>query len=186
MDPLADQKANLRKIAFQRRKAAHSSVDTGPATDILLDHLAPFAGQVIAGYMPIRTEIDVLPAMQALSERSVLGVPVIQGAGQPLVFHRWTPDAAMVDGPYGARVPEIADPVVPSVVIVPLVAFDPFGMRLGYGGGFYDRTLQRLREKATVHAVGFAYAAQRMDRLPKEPTDQPLDAIVTETGVLRF
>jgi 5-formyltetrahydrofolate cyclo-ligase len=89
-----------------------------------------------------------------------------------------------VPGTFGAPVPKAGDWMVPQILIVPLVAFDLRGGRLGYGGGFYDRTLQALRAQGPVLAIGFAFAAQQTDDLPLEPTDQPLDMIVTEAGVL--
>lgn len=91
---------------------------------------------------------------------------------------------ALVPGPFGARIPEVCDFFEPEILIVPLVAFDSAGNRLGYGGGFYDRTLEMLRARRATLAIGFAYAAQQADALPLEPTDQPLDMIVTEAGVI--
>ena len=90
----------------------------------------------------------------------------------------------MVDGPFGASVPALGEEIVPEIVIVPLVAFDRQGGRLGYGGGFYDRTLEGLRARGPVLAIGFAFGAQEAEGLPLEPTDQPLDMIVTEKDVL--
>lgn len=180
---LDDQKAAARKAAFARRKAAHAG-DPGTGAANLSAFLAGHRGVPIAGYMPIRTEIDPLPAMAEASAYGPVGVPVIDGAGQPLRFALWEPEMEMTEGLFGAAIP--AEPVfmVPEIVIVPLVAFDRKGGRLGYGGGFYDRTLEGLRERGPVLAVGFAYAAQEAQDLPLEPTDQPLDAIITEQGVL--
>jgi len=177
-------KAEARKAAFARRKAAHGQGLDAAAQAHLRAYLVPHAGAALAGYMPIRTEIDPLPVMADWS--GPVCVPVIVGTGQPLVFHRWTPGEEMVAGPFGARVPALAVPVVPDVLIVPLVAFDAQGGRLGYGGGFYDRTLARLRAARPTLAAGFAYAAQEAADLPRNATDQPLDAIVTETGVMTF
>jgi len=115
-----------------------------------------------------------------------VGVPVIQDAGLPLLFSRWEPDATMTEGPFGAQIPEQDDFFEPEIVIVPLVAFDGQGGRLGYGGGFYDRTLEQLRAKRATLAIGFAYAAQEAGDLPLEGTDQPLDMIVTERDVRQF
>ena len=106
------------------------------------------------------------------------------GEGLSLCFSRWTPDGPLRDGPFGARVPEADDFLEPEIVIVPLVAFTRDGGRLGYGGGFYDRTLEGLRARAATLAIGFAYGAQEMDTLPLEPTDQRLDMIVTDTEVI--
>ena len=175
-------KAEARAAAFARRKAAFAGRGPGD-TDMLREVLAGHAGKVLAGYMPMRTEIDPLPAMAA--HGGVVGVPVIPGEAQPLVFHRWHPGARMVAGAFGALVPEASEEVVPEVLIVPLLAFDRAGYRLGYGGGFYDRTLEGLRARGPVTAIGFAFAAQEVDRVPTEPTDQKLDLIVTERGVIR-
>lgn len=181
-DDLTAAKAAARKAAFAARAAAHAA-GQGQACDHLCAVLAPHAGKVLAGYMPMRSEINPLPAMAA--HHGPVCVPVILGKGQPLAFRAWTPDAAMVPGEFGAQVPERGDWLTPQVLIVPLVAFDGQGGRLGYGGGFYDRTLQGLRAKGDVLAVGFAFAAQRLDSLPLEPTDQRLDLIVTDGGVIR-
>jgi 5-formyltetrahydrofolate cyclo-ligase len=113
-----------------------------------------------------------------------VGVPVVEAPGRPLRFRVWRPGCALTTGPFGVLVPAEGEEIVPEVLIVPLAAFDRRGFRLGYGGGFYDRTLARLKTRATVHAAGFAYAAQEEPSLPNEATDVPLDAVVTERGVL--
>ncbi|MEO0937981.1 MAG: 5-formyltetrahydrofolate cyclo-ligase [Pseudomonadota bacterium] len=177
-------KAAARKAAFARRKAAYGS-HPAPA-GVLSEVLAGHRGVPLAGYMPIRTEIDPLPAMAEAAAYGPVGVPVIAGAGLPLDFSRWTPEGPMRDGPFGAQVPAIDDFLIPQIVIVPLVAFDCQGSRLGYGGGFYDRTLERLRAAGPVLAIGFAWAAQEAEELPMEPTDQRLDMIVTEANVLEI
>ncbi len=184
-DPAA-RKAAARKAALARRRAAHAGGDPAAGAARLLAWLAPHRGRPLAGYMPMRSEIDPLPAMADLSRDAPVGVPIIAGAGLALEFHVWIPGAAMRSGPFGARVPALARAMTPEVVIVPLVAFDRQGGRLGYGGGFYDRTLEALRAAGPVLAVGFAWAAQEADALPLEPTDQPLDAVVTEAGVHSF
>ena len=134
--------------------------------------------------MPIRTEIDPVPVMAGWA--APVGVPVIAGKGRPLAFHRWAPGCAMVEGAFGALVPAEAEVLEPEVLIVPLLAFDARGYRLGYGGGFYDRTLERLRAARDTVAIGFAYGAQEVDTVPTEPTDQRLDAVVTEAGARWF
>ncbi|MGH1354474.1 MAG: 5-formyltetrahydrofolate cyclo-ligase [Thalassovita sp.] len=180
---LAARKAAARKAALARRKAAHGAGLVGRAGH-LSQVLAGFRGVPLAGYMPIRTEINPLPAMEESSAHGPVGVPVIQGAGLALKFSRWEPGCAMKDGPFGAEIPAVDDYFEPEIVIVPLVAFDRNGGRLGYGGGFYDRTLEQLRARRATLAIGFAYAAQESEDLPLEPTDQPLDMIVTEEGVV--
>jgi 5-formyltetrahydrofolate cyclo-ligase len=110
---------------------------------------------------------------------------VIEGRGLPLRFREWHPGAEMVEGAFGALIPASGDWLEPELLITPLVAFDADGWRLGYGGGFYDRTLQGLRARRRTLAVGLAYAAQQVSRVPHDATDQRLDAIVTDAGLLR-
>lgn len=183
MTDLTKVKAEARKAAFARRKVAHDE-NAGQSGGYLSELLAGFRGVPLAGYMPIRTEIDPIPAMSEAAAYGPVGVPVIQAAGQPLLFSRWEPDAPLREGPFGAKVPLIDDFFEPEILIVPLVAFTRQGGRLGYGGGFYDRTLEGLRAKRATLAVGFAYTAQEAAELPLEPTDQPLDMIVTDRGVI--
>ena len=185
MTGLAERKAAARKAAFDRRKAAHEAGLAGRSS-YLSEVLAGYRGVPLAGYMPIRSEISPLPAMEEAAAYGPVGVPVIQGAGLPLKFARWEPGCALKDGPFGAQVPAGEEYLTPEIVIVPLVAFDRQGGRLGYGGGFYDRTLEQLRANGPVLAIGFAYAAQEASELPLEPTDQPLDMIVTERGIISF
>jgi 5-formyltetrahydrofolate cyclo-ligase len=178
---LTAAKAAARKAAFAARAVAHAA-GQGDACATLSAVLARHAGKVLAGYMPMRSEIDPLPAMAA--HQGPVCVPVILGKGQPLAFRAWTPDARMVPGDFGALIPESGDWLTPQVLIVPLVAFDGQGGRLGYGGGYYDRTLEALRAKGPVTAIGFAYTAQHIGQVPLEPTDQRLDLIVTDRGMI--
>ncbi|ATF17788.1 5-formyltetrahydrofolate cyclo-ligase [Phaeobacter gallaeciensis] len=185
MDDLTRIKADARKAAFQHRKAAFDMNKPGVAGH-LSEVLAGYRGVPLSGYMPIRTEIDPLPAMAEAAAHGPVCVPVIQAKDTPLKFSRWQPDGALRDGPFGAKVPEVDDYLEPEILIVPLVAFDAQGGRLGYGGGFYDRTLELLRGKRATLAIGFAFDAQEADDLPLEPTDQPLDMLITESRVLQF
>nr|WP_256474317.1 5-formyltetrahydrofolate cyclo-ligase [Lutimaribacter sp. EGI FJ00013] len=177
------RKAAARKAAFIRRKAAHERAGTAVAGH-LSAVLAGHRGVPLAGYMAMRTEIDPTPAMEEAAAHGQVGVPVILGPDQPLKFREWTPGCAMIDGQFGARIPAVGDWITPEILIVPLVAFSRSGGRLGYGGGFYDRTLEALRAQRPTLAIGFAYAVQEDDNLPLEATDQPLDMIVTELGVI--
>lgn len=180
-------KAALRQTAFAARKLAQADAATATprATAHLLDVIGPPEGHIVSGYMAIRTEIDPLAAMTALYAAGArLCVPVIPGRGVPLEFREWHPGCTLVAGPFGALIPEGGAELIPDTLIVPLLAFDATLNRLGYGGGYYDRTLQRLRAAGPVRAIGFAFAAQEVPSLPIEPTDQPLDALVTENGPL--
>lgn len=180
---LAAQKAEARRAARAARALAHAA-GQGQAAEILADWLVRHRGRVLAGYMPIRSEIDPASAMAA--HDGPVCLPVIVAPGEPLRFREWAPGCPMVEGPFGARVPLEGAWLEPEVLIVPLLAFDRRGYRLGYGGGFYDRTLERLRARHRVTALGFAFAAQEVPLVPIEPTDQPLDAILTETGPVRL
>ena len=180
---MSEIKAQARKAAFAARKQAFAA-GQGQAAELLADMLAAQAGKRLAGYMAMRTEIDPTAAMAA--HDGPVGVPVILGAGQALKFREWSPGCAMMPGEFGAAIPAEGAWIEPEVLIVPLLAFDARGYRLGYGGGFYDRTLEGLRARGPVLAVGFAFDAQEVAEVPTEPTDQRLDALVTESGVRLF
>ncbi len=180
-------KAAMRREAATRRAVAAAGTDQHPATEHLDDELKPFAGRPVSFYMPMRSEIDPRPAMVRTVLRGPVLLPVVVAPQAPLAFRRWQPGARMVCDSFGIEHPcDEAEEGVPHVLVVPLLAFDARGRRLGYGGGFYDRTLAALRAAAPVFAIGFAFAAQEVDAVPTEAFDQPLDAVVTERGVRRF
>ena len=185
MMTIDEEKSAARKEAFARRKAAHA-LDTGAVGLLLSSVLARYRGVPLAGYIPIQTEIDPLAAMEDAVAYGPVGVPVIRGPAQPLLFSRWEPNCILRDGPFGAKVPYEDNFFDPEILIVPLVAFDKRGGRLGYGGGFYDRTLEILRAKRSTLAIGFAYSAQMAECLPLEITDQPLDMIITESEIINY
>lgn len=179
-------KVTLRLEAATRRERAHEEVDQHPAVERLDDELKPFAGRPISFYMPMRSEIDPRPAMVRAVLRGPVLLPVTQ-KGHPLVFRHWQPGTPMLRDGYGVEYPDDEqESGVPEVLVVPLLAFDRSGHRLGYGGGYYDRTLARLRHEGPVTAIGFAFSAQEVDALPSIPTDQRLDAVVTEREVRWF
>lgn len=176
-------KPETRKAAFAARKQAFAR-GQGQAAEILADLLAGFGAVPLAGYMAMRTEIDPLPAMAAYP--GPVGAPVIVGRDMALRFREWSPGCPMIPGEFGAAIPAEGAWIEPELLIVPMLAFDARGYRLGYGGGFYDRTLAMLRARRPTKAVGFAFAAQEMPEVPTEPTDERLDAVVTEEGVRWF
>lgn len=180
---MTDVKAAARAEAFARRAGAFAG-GQGQAAEILADFLSTRRGKVLSGYMPMRSEIDPLPAMAA--HQGPVGVPVILARDTPLKFREWSPGCRLVQGAFKAMIPEEGAWVEPEVMIVPLLAFDARGYRLGYGGGFYDRTLELLRARGPVLAVGFAFAAQEVAEVPTDAFDQRLDAVVTEKGVTVF
>ena len=156
--------------------------DQDALTRHLTAALAPHRGKVLSGYWPMRGEADPRPAMAA--HDGPLCLPVVPGRAVPLVFRRWDGEA-LVPGPFGTLHPAESQPVlVPQILIVPLAGFDARGNRIGYGGGYYDRTLQLLRESGQVQAIGLAFAVQELPHIPAEPFDQPLDLIVTDGGLI--
>jgi 5-formyltetrahydrofolate cyclo-ligase len=177
------QKHAARSVAFGRRKLAFEA-QTRASSGLLSEILAGFRGTPVAGFMPINTEIDPRPAMAEAAAHGVVGVPVIKAVAKPLGFAQWSPEIVMVAGEFKAQIPAEIEWMIPEIIIVPLVAWDVKGGRLGYGGGFYDRTLEGLRNRGPVLAIGFAFNAQQADDLPLEPSDQLLDMIVTEDRVL--
>ena len=185
---LSERKTAKRKQAFAARKLAFAQNHDESANRNLLEALAHYPhAEIIAGYMPIRTELSPVATMTILyGQRKTICVPVIVEEGLPLKWAEWTPETEMVEGAFKAQIPAKPNFVSPDLVICPLVAFDRQGGRLGYGGGFYDRTLELLRAEKATPAIGFAYSAQELDDLPLEPTDQPLSAMVTESAIFRF
>lgn len=190
-DRLALQKQALRAQMAERRAAAFAAPNLGQQVQAACAHIGALLADrfgraaesvVLAAYMPMRTELDPLPAMRA--HPGPVCVPVIKGRGQALEFHRWQADGEMVDGPFKARIPRARDPLVPQALIVPLLAYDRHGYRLGYGGGFYDRTLQGLRAQGRVLAMGFAFDVQEVAQVPTDENDQRLDVIVTPGGMI--
>lgn len=175
-------KSTLRSLARQARREAHGTVDPAPALAALHSTLLATEG-AISFYWPIRTEIDPRPVMEMLADARRVCLPVTHGRDAGLTFRAWCPGIPLETDSFGVSVPAIDEPVIPQVLVVPMLAFDDRGHRLGYGAGHYDRTLDGLRKKGPVTAIGLAYEAQRVPSVPNEPTDQPLDMIITEDRV---
>ncbi len=186
MTEIFEAKAALRRTSRQRRRAAASGGDSAEACRRLLDSLAIPAATTVSGYWPLRDELDPRPILSALAKRGQrLCLPVVVESGVPLVFRGWRPDVSLEPAAFGTQVPGADCPVLePDILLVPLLAFDRRGFRLGYGGGFYDRTLATLRGRRPVLAVGLAFAGQEVDAVPVEAGDEPLDRIVTEREVM--
>ena len=182
---IQDLKKKVRKEALISRQKAFAA-DIGNSASLLSSVLAGYRGVPIAGYLPIKTEIDPLSAMEEASAHSLVGVPVIQGNSKPLKFSRWEPGCHLKTGPFDVQIPVNSYYFVPEVLIIPMVGFDRNGGRLGYGGGFYDRTLEHLRSRHATLAIGFAYSQQEFENLPLEATDQKLDIIITEKEIIEF
>lgn len=170
-------KAALRALALAARARGG---DQEALTRHLAAALAPHRGTVLSGYWPMQNEADPRPAMAA--HDGPVCLPVVPGKAVPLLFRRWD-GGPLVPGPFGTAHPPDSQPLLrPDVLIVPLAGFDRAGNRIGYGGGYYDRTLQLLRETGPVTAIGLAFAVQELPDIPADPFDQPLDLIVTDKG----
>jgi len=186
------EKAELREIAKAERRKAVAELG-GDAAARFADHLfralgSRMGGAVLSGYLEIGDELSVRPAMER--HRAAGGqcaLPVVTGAEAPLDFRQWSPGSELEDGPFRTRHPIAGSPeLTPDVVLVPLLAFDAKGYRVGWGGGFYDRTLSNLRNRGVVIAVGAAFSAQRFDAVPRDRHDQPLDWVITERDAFQI
>ena len=185
-------KKDLRQRAKLRRKEAWTAGAGAEVAAQALSGVSMFSrasSAIVAGYWPMGDELDLRPLLQALHTRGfALALPALVGPARPLIFRRWQPDDPLCAAEFGTQEPT-ADQAVcrPDIVLVPLLAFDSQGGRLGYGGGFYDRTLAQLRaEGAGVCALGVAFSAQEVSAVVCGPYDQPLDGIITEQGVRFF
>lgn len=191
---MVDEMIEEAKAALRiRARAARAALDHGERAEAALaaaghffDGIALQASDVVAAYWRIRDELDCQPILIKLmdSNQSVV-LPVVTGPGEPLDLRIWEQGASLYESGFGTLAPaELAPRAEPDIVIMPLLGFDSRGTRLGYGGGYYDRTLARMKKKPKL--VGLAFAVQEFDRIPREAHDVPLDAIVTEAGVRHF
>jgi 5-formyltetrahydrofolate cyclo-ligase len=179
---LEDRKAAARHTARQRRAGLDPALGAALAANVLRC-CPPRPGSVVAGYWPLAGEIDPRPLLHALAAQGFeLCLPATPAPGRPLAFHAWRPGDALVTGRYGTR-HSTGEELAPNYILVPLLAFDVQGNRLGYGGGYYDRTFL-LHPKA--FRVGCAFSAQEMADVPTGPGDVRLHAVATELGVRRF
>ncbi|MGK9231790.1 5-formyltetrahydrofolate cyclo-ligase [Inquilinus limosus] len=188
---LRDAKKAFRAAARERRAAYHQGHGAGAGErlrDIALEAIPFPRGGVVSGYLPIEEELDPLPLLSAAIDRGHAAcVPVVQGKGQPLIFRGWTPGTQLVPGVFGVSVPAASAPErVPDLLFVPLLGFDRKGFRMGYGAGFYDRTLAKLRAERPVIAVGVGYAGQEVTAVPVGLHDEALDWIVTDREAIRI
>ena len=184
MSPSSQSKDHFRTRALAARDALSPEQRAAAAAAVGAGGL-PFAvapGAVVAGYAPIRSELDPMPLLRHLAAAGArLALPVIQGRNQPLQFRSFAIGAALAPGPLGILQPAAtAAELVPDILLVPLAAFDRSGHRIGYGAGYYDRSLSALRAQKPVVAVGLAFAVQEIDAVPASAHDAALDYVLTD------
>jgi 5-formyltetrahydrofolate cyclo-ligase len=181
-------RADLRRAAVSARLAM-TGAEHARLSALIEGHLhallMPRPPGVLAFCWPIRAEFDARPLLAQLLDRGWGGcVPTVMAPHAPMVFRAWTPDSAMTEDRHGIPIPAADGQVIPDVILLPVVAFDAMGFRLGYGGGYFDRTLAGMVPRPLAIGVGFELA--RVETIRPEPHDIALDAVVTETGVRRF
>jgi len=191
-DAVWQAKNALREYAGARRRLAHRQSGPGAgvrAADHFLANVPVAPGAIVSGYWPIRDEFDVMPVMRRISGAGYrCALPFVDKKRHVLIFREWRPGTVMLEGPF--RIPEPTEEaavLTPSLLLVPLLAYDSEGFRLGYGGGYYDGALADLRAAdGPVLAVGMAFSEQLVERVPHGTRDQQLDWIVTERGAMLF
>ena len=189
-ESISDQKAELRNATLAKRDAMPAAVRQRGGETIAA---RPFPvtikqGMIVSGFMPLKSEINPLPLLKVLAAAGAkLALPAIAGRGKPLTMRAYAFGDEFARGQWGIREPKPEQPeVYPDVLIVPLACFDRAGNRIGYGAGYYDMTIRRLRDMKKVVAVGMAFAGQEVAKVPATERDERLDLVLTETGVIDF
>ena len=182
------QKEVLRAQALARRDALPAA-QRQAAAELIASRAFPIdipRGAVVSGFMPMKSEINPLPLLKRLTaEGARLALPVVAGLGKPLVMRAWDFGSPLDTGVWGIRQPTADAPEVdPDILIVPLAAFDRTGHRIGYGAGYYDMTINRLRQRKPVTAIGIGFAAQEIPRVPATERDERLDLVLTEQEII--
>jgi len=182
---------NKTKARNAAKMIRHRLLDDNPGAGPELVRHWPLLGikpGIVASFIPMHTEIDVWPLMDALADAGyTLALPRIKRAGHPLIFHAFRFGDKLGRGPFSTKEPARSAPIItPKTILLPLLAFGRDGSRLGYGGGYYDRTLEALRRKTKIFACGIAYSGQEVPTLPTDGHDQNLDGVLTETGLRLF
>ena len=185
---IEDAKAVLRREALARRDALPRELRAAAAEAIAARPfpLAIEPGAAVSGFMPMKSEINPIPLMRKLADAgATLALPVVAGKGKPLIMRAWSLGEPLAAGVWGIREPKPEAPeVFPDILIVPLLAFDRRGHRIGYGAGYFDMTIAALRARKPVVAAGIAFAAQEIAEVPATPRDARLDLVLTEREVI--
>jgi 5-formyltetrahydrofolate cyclo-ligase len=187
-DQIATAKAELRRTVLARREALPATVRVAAAETLAARGLPIDVprGAIVSAYSPLKSEISPVPLMRRLADAgATLALPVVAGRGNPLTMRAWAFGEALNSGVWGIREPKAEAPeVFPDILLVPLAAFDRAGYRLGYGAGYYDMTIARLRGMKKISTLGIAFAAQEVADLPKTDHDEKLDFVLTEREVI--
>jgi 5-formyltetrahydrofolate cyclo-ligase len=178
----------LRREAIARRDALPAA-ERSKAAETIAARPFPIAvapGAIVSGFSPLKSEINPVLLMRALADAGAsLALPVVAGKGKPLIMRAWAFGEPLASGVWGIREPKPEAPAVePDILIVPLLAFDRRGHRVGYGAGYYDLTITALRARKPVVAVGIAFAIQEIETVPNTPRDACLDLVLTEKEVI--
>jgi 5-formyltetrahydrofolate cyclo-ligase len=190
-EPASDElKAVLRREAMARREALPADLRAAAAQSVAARPfpVAVAAGTIVSGFMPLKSEINPVPLMRSLAQAGArLALPVVSGRGKPLIMRAYAFGDQLTAGVWGIREPKPEAPeVLPDIVLVPLLAFDRRGHRIGHGAGYYDLTLTALRARRSVVAVGIAFAMQEIGSVPSTPRDARLDLVLTEREAIDF
>jgi 5-formyltetrahydrofolate cyclo-ligase len=185
---IEDPKAALRRDVVARRDALPAVTRTASAETLATRPFPlPIApGMIVSAFMPLKNELDPLPLLRKLADEGVrLVLPVVIGRGKPLVMREWAFGEPLVQGVWGIREPApTAATADPDILLVPIVAFDRTGHRIGYGAGYFDMTITQLRARKQVVAVGLAFATQEVPAVPATPRDARLDLVLTEREII--
>jgi 5-formyltetrahydrofolate cyclo-ligase len=187
-DSISDLKSIIRKDALMRRDALPAA-ERAKAAETIASRAFPVEvtpGAIVSGFSPLKTEINPIPLMRKLSDAGAqLALPVVAGKGKPLIMRAWSFGEPLDSGVWGIREPKADAPeAAPDILLVPLLAFDRTGHRVGYGAGYYDMTIGKLRAMKPVVAVGIAFAAQEIASVPVTPRDARLDLVLTEREII--
>jgi 5-formyltetrahydrofolate cyclo-ligase len=187
LQTVAEKKRELREAALARRDLLPPDDRVRAARKIAALPL-PVAvpnGAIVAGFSPMKTEFNPIPLLRELAKAGAqIALPKIMGRSKPLSLRAWNFGDTLISGVWGIREPGPDAPeVLPDILLVPFAAFDRAGYRIGYGAGYYDMTLEMLRAKKNIVAIGLGFAVQEVESVPVEAHDQRLDFVLTETGL---
>jgi len=170
---------NRLKISDDKQKELSAN-----AFEMFFKNVTITEKSIIAGYWSIKAELDVIPILKELGKRGhISALPHVENIKKPLVFRKWHEDMIMSEGMFNIKEPSLDNILDPDIILVPLLAFDDRGYRVGYGAGLYDRTIVSIKENKPVFTIGMAYESQLCDYVPVEETDVSIDMIVTDKNL---